>query len=856
MAKTQSSPRVFINYRREDTLGPAGALASTLRQSLEVGEVFFDHGGIQPGQAWPDRLRDEMQRATVVLVLIGKAWLNVSLSDGIRRLDEPEDWVRAEIAEALAADDKVIIPVLVDGALTPRPEAFRTEPSKSIEKLIERQAVEFSSGAWDESVDRIWRHLESHGFRRVPRREKHRPTRAIRSTVPVRGAAVLHGRDDLLADLARLIDTGSTLIALHGAQGVGKSELAREFARRNDARFPGGQFVVDMRASGPPVDLARLGWTVLGLEFPPNMPLDVQCHQTLLSLAEECLLIYDNAQSPQQVQEWLPTHGVLANVIVTTTLDEWDQRWRRVFVAPLSDVYARRIVDDLGGSLITSEVAARLVEQAHGLPAQLVPATLSARKAVALGGSLEVLNQSRSFDHPWSVLDTEARLLLVACTWFHPDRISRAVLESVFANTMHWRKRRTDASISIVKDQGLLDGADPLRMHQLLNRFVCQHKDDLERDWVRILGEEFAALFVNTSRSVTLNPASSEHTLTLLSFSPDVDVWSGTIRAAADVHGVGFSLSQIGRFEEAIPWLRHAADLGLNPPDGEAADYTQAGRSLHEAGFCLYRLGRHEEAQQCFEGALQSLERGGPDGQIDHTYRARSLHEIGHSLSARERYEDARVWYEQSVEAARRAPANKVDNETISASLHQVGVCLKQLDRPDQALEWFERAEEAALLGDEHGRVDYESLGRTLGQKADCLWQAGRPDDAIVVAKRAVEEKKRGDVHGRINHVSVGRSLHQIGYILTRQARHEDALIWYEQAAEVTESGDQYGRADHQSIGRTMHQIGVSLVALGSSGDAKMYFERALEEKLRGDTLGRIDDASVELTRKKLAEFA
>jgi tetratricopeptide (TPR) repeat protein len=849
----ESAPRLFVNYRREDTNGIAAALASTLRHGLERGEVFLDRDGIQGGEPWPLRLREELQRSTVVLVLIGARWLTAANRFGVRRLDHEDDWVRVEIAEALAAG-KTVIPILLDGVPAPPREAFST--AKTLEALADRQAVEFSSTAWEDSVDKICSLLEQHGFRRAQSRTAPRPSASpIRSTVPPRGSAPFHGRDDLLTGIGRLLDGGSPLIVLHGAAGVGKSELAREFARRNVSRFPGGRFVVDMRASGPPVDLARLGWTILGLVYPEGMPLDAQCYQALLALGPESLLVYDNAQSQEQVERWLPPEGVLANVIVTTVGQDWDNRWRMVLVPPLEDSDARRIVHDLAGSLVPAEVAARLVRQSTGIPMKLIPAVLGARKLVARGGSLDALDDHdspASFDHPWSVLDAEARLLLFACTFFHPNRISPAILESVFAGTMQWRRRRTEAAIGVAKDQGLLEGDDPLRMHQLLGRFVRERDVDLDRPAVDAIAGQFAGTLLRTAAAVVNNPASAEHTLALLSLALDLDVWRSTNPKPADAHMVGLALSLIGRSEEALPWLQHAADAALRSDD--PAQRNQAGRSFHEVGFCLSALHRHEEAQQWFERALDAFAAGAAAG-ADHTYQARSMHGIGFCLSTQGHYEQARTWYERSAETAQLAEKGKVDNETISASLHQVGLCLIKLARPEEALPWFERARDATMLGDEQGRVDYESLGRTLAQIAYCLSRAGKYGEAIDISKRAVEAKERGDVHGRVDADSVGRSLHNIGDWLIRLDRPEDAVVWYERAADISLQGDVYGRVNHESIGRSLHQLGTSLLSIDRPDEARECLERALAEKSRGDAFGRIDEASIGLTRTRLASL-
>ena len=55
----------------------------------------------------------------VLIAVIGKDWATSCDQEGQRRLDNPEDFVRLEIATALKRNVR-IIPVLVDGALMPR----------------------------------------------------------------------------------------------------------------------------------------------------------------------------------------------------------------------------------------------------------------------------------------------------------------------------------------------------------------------------------------------------------------------------------------------------------------------------------------------------------------------------------------------------------------------------------------------------------------------------------------------------------------------------------------------------------------------------------------------------------------
>jgi predicted phosphodiesterase len=112
------------------------------------------------------------------------------------------------------------------------------------------------------------------------------PGRQFWSNIPSRRGLAVVGRDDVLNDVLNRLgqpEEGRVLV-LHGPPGVGKSEVAREFARRHADRYPGGTFVVDGSAGALVVDLARIGRAVLDLHFPGDLSLQDQCLQTLRAL--------------------------------------------------------------------------------------------------------------------------------------------------------------------------------------------------------------------------------------------------------------------------------------------------------------------------------------------------------------------------------------------------------------------------------------------------------------------------------------------------------------------------------------------------------------------------------------------
>src|SRR5512134_189386 len=147
--------RIFISYRREGGAGFSGRLADDLGRRFGAHEVFRDVEDIASGDDFVARLDKALRDCRVLLAVIGKTWLTAA-SNGRRRLDDPNDFVRLEIGHALAAGVRVI-PVLVEGARIP---AERDLPD-GLKPLARRQAHELSESRWEFDVDRLARVIEA-----------------------------------------------------------------------------------------------------------------------------------------------------------------------------------------------------------------------------------------------------------------------------------------------------------------------------------------------------------------------------------------------------------------------------------------------------------------------------------------------------------------------------------------------------------------------------------------------------------------------------------------------------------------------------------------------------------------------
>jgi hypothetical protein len=138
---------IFISYRRDDTEGEAGRLFDDLTRSFGENSAFMDVDGINPGMDFRTAIDDNVSSCGVLLAMIGPTWSTIKNNSGERRLDDANDFVRLEIASALARNIAVI-PVLVHDAKMPHP----SDLPENLKDLAYRNSVEITHARWNSDV--------------------------------------------------------------------------------------------------------------------------------------------------------------------------------------------------------------------------------------------------------------------------------------------------------------------------------------------------------------------------------------------------------------------------------------------------------------------------------------------------------------------------------------------------------------------------------------------------------------------------------------------------------------------------------------------------------------------------------
>jgi hypothetical protein len=149
------SGQIFLSYRREDSSAWAGRLSDRLSGHFPSNKIFMDVDAIEPGVDFVEAIEESVGSSEVLIAIIGKRWLISSDEGGGRRIDNPEDSVRLEIATALKRNIRVI-PVLVDGAVMPHSKDLPND----LQLLRRRNALEVSHARFNADLGRLIAALE------------------------------------------------------------------------------------------------------------------------------------------------------------------------------------------------------------------------------------------------------------------------------------------------------------------------------------------------------------------------------------------------------------------------------------------------------------------------------------------------------------------------------------------------------------------------------------------------------------------------------------------------------------------------------------------------------------------------
>ena len=578
--------------------------------------------------------------------------------------------------------------------------------------------------------------------------------RRVLGDIPARNLAFT-GRKELLGAVrAALVSSDRAVVqALRGMGGVGKTQLAIEYAHRyasdydvlwwipaEQAELIGGQFAALGAALGciqPGADDAAVRRTVLGE----------------LRGRDRWLLVFDNAENPEHVTGWLP--GGSGHVLITSRVGGWDEIAALVEVGVLerseSITLLRRRIPGLSAedANLVAQVVGDLplaVAQAAGY---MTPAGVSASDYVGLveARAAEILGTGRPPSYPLSLAavtqlamdrlesDSPAAAQIVrTCAFLAPEPVPTAwftraagqlpaPLNAAAADQLALGQslaRISDQALARIDQQGLL-------MHRLTQAIIRTRLSPGEAVAVRAQ----AATLLTASRPGDHNlpstwPGWARLLPHLLALDPDAsnDVLSGLTAGAVWYQircGAAGSAHDLARRQ-----YQHRLDL--NGPD--APPTLSAAAALAAV---LQTMGRHADARVMYEDSFnrrrRALGENHPDTLIAAGNLASCLREVGEHQTARELDEDTLARRRQIL--GEDHPHTLTNASNLASDLHALGDYQAARELYEDTLTRRRR-----LLGEDHpdALTSAGNLATTVRALGD--YQAARELDEDTLARR------------------------------------------------------------------------------------------------------------------------
>ncbi|EFH89900.1 helix-turn-helix transcriptional regulator [Ktedonobacter racemifer] len=677
------------------------------------------------------------------------------------------------------------------------------------------------------------------------------------------------GRDDILASLHTSLSIDQEAVytqvyALHGLGGVGKTQIALEYAYRSARKYRAIFWVRAETAESIAFDVRHVADV---LQLPEQDDKDrqrvIMAVRNWLTLHDQWLLICDNVEDLNVLDHVLPAvrHGA---TLLTTRLQTLGTRGRSIHVSPMEHeegmlllLRRAKVLEAEATSEQIRQLAARLPSQYEaatglftvmgGLPLALDQAGAYLEETqCGLSAYLELFSTRRTLllqrrgegvqDHPASVSTTFTLAimataerhpavldLLRVCALLQPDAIPEELfrqeaeylgetLKAVSCEALDWNQVVAAAcSYSLLSRQA---EAQTFSIHRLVQAILLDSLTEAEREeWnlrvlhaLDVIFPEISAIteYFIWKQCERLLP----HALLCLH---RVEAAERSLALASLASKVAQYLRERGQYGEAEPLYQrafHIREQVLGP------DHPQVATSLNNLAVLYWREGKYGEAEPLYRRALSILEQV-PGSE--HLQKAGVLTNLANLYRDQGKYVEAEPLclrslhvYEQVLDP---------DHLQLALPLNNLATLYASQGKYTEAGPLFLRALHIweQSLGPEHPVV-----AQALHNLAELYRYQGKSVESGPLFQRALSLREQ---HLGLHHPETAQTLHDLALLYRDQGKYVEAEPLFQRALHIWEQALGH---EHRLAAQALHNLAELYRYQSKYAEAESLYQRAL----------------------------
>jgi len=632
--------------------------------------------------------------------------------------------------------------------------------------------------------------------------------------------------------------------AVTGMGGVGKTELAIQYAREQLPTYPGG--VCWLSARNFAVGLVEFARP----RFFPNVNLE---HLFLAEQVTYCwqhwvegdvLLVLDDVTNyEKQVKPYLPESSRFK--LLLTTREKLGDKFVCLDLEVLKPLAAMALLKSLVGRKRLQQepwLARKLCKWLGYLPLglELVGCYLTQEEDLSLAELLKELQNERlaaealvethsgmtaqlgvaaAFELSWKRLKQNAQVVAYLLSLFALAPIPWSLVESAAKSksTKELKQaRRTLVQLNLLKRTD----KNTYQLHQLIREFLSDKGDEFAE--AEELKRGFAAAMVRVAEQIpypiTLElvksfepaiPHLEEVGRKLTEFLTDEDLITPCNR-------LGWFYFDQGLYELAKPWFQQCKAVAETRLGNEHPDFAISLNNLAQ----LYRsLGSYSDAEPLYKQALTINKRSLPE---DHPNFATSLSNLAQLYHSQGRYSDAELLCKQALTIDKRSLSE--DHPSLARDLNNLAELYKSQGRYSDA----ELLYKQALTIDKRSlSEDHPSLAIHLSNLAGLYYFMRRYSEAELLYKQALTIDKRSLSE---DHPSLAINLNNLAQLYKSQGRYSDAELLYKQVIAIEKLSLP---EDHPDCATSLSNLAELYKSQGRYSDAELLYKQVIAiEKL------------------------